>query len=80
MDDSREMYSEINALVGAIAKAFEIEAEAVVRAIETGQIGMAMETDANGQPYVAASYQGKAVKVYQGAIKYAPEGTPATGE
>ena len=73
MDDQREMFAELNALLAAIAKAFELQADDAVRAIEASQIALAMEEDDSGHKYVAATYQGRQVRIYEGAIKHAAE-------
>ncbi|MBI3444102.1 MAG: hypothetical protein HY055_01735 [Magnetospirillum sp.] len=40
--ENREMFDEINALIGSIAKAFDIADGEVVSAIEQGDLGMEM--------------------------------------
>lgn len=72
-EENREMFEQINALVGAVAKALDIGPEEAVRAIEGEQIALTLEVDETGQHYVSAKYFGKTVRVYQGAIQYAPE-------
>jgi hypothetical protein len=66
--DEREMYDEINALIGAVAKALEVSEMEVVTAIEQGRLGLEMKIDAEGRNYVEATCDGKTAHVYQGAI------------
>lgn len=66
--DEREMYDEINALVGAVAKALDTSEIDVVTAIEQGRLGMEMQTDAEGRNYVSVTCDGKTARIYQGAI------------
>lgn len=66
--ENREMYEEINALVGAVAKAFDTSEVEVITAIEQGRLGMEMLTDEEGQHFIAASLDGRNVRVYTGAI------------
>lgn len=72
-DDSeagtREMFDEIAALMGGVAKAFELDESQTITALEQGTIEMAFEKDANGNPYVLATYGGKTARLYAGAIK-----------
>jgi hypothetical protein len=70
--DQKEMYAEMNALLGAIAKALEIEAEVAARALEAGEIAIEMGEDQRGERYLDVRYGGRSVKVYQGAIRHAP--------
>ncbi|MDR3441175.1 hypothetical protein [Telmatospirillum sp.] len=71
--DQREMYGELNALLGAIAKALDIEAEQAARAVEQGDIAVEMREDERGERFLSVLYQGRSAKVYQGAIRYAPK-------
>jgi len=74
------MFSEMNALLGAIAKAFGAQAEQVARAIEAGEIAIEMQEDDRGERFLAVQYQGRSAKLYQGAIRYVPEdGSTRTG-
>ncbi|MCR6631129.1 MAG: hypothetical protein NVV74_14365 [Magnetospirillum sp.] len=66
--ESREMYDEINALVGAVAKALDTSEMEVITAIEQGRLGMEMRTDEEGRNYVHVSFDERVVRVYQGAI------------
>lgn len=69
------MYAELNALLGALAKAFDLEPEQVARAVEAGEIAIDMQEDARGERFLAAQYQGRSAQIYQGAIRHAPQGT-----
>lgn len=66
--ENREMFDEINALVGAVAKAFDTSETEVVTAIEQGRLGMEMLVDEDGRNYIAAQLDERAVRIYQGAI------------
>ena len=65
----REMFDEIAALMGGIAKAFELDESQTITALEEGVIEMVFETDANGNPFVLATYGDKSARLYAGAIK-----------
>lgn len=65
--ENREMYDEINALVGAVAKALDISEIEVITAIEQGRLTMEMAQDEGGN-YVAVTCDGRAARIYQGAI------------
>ncbi|HSV28024.1 MAG TPA: hypothetical protein VLL76_00655 [Candidatus Omnitrophota bacterium] len=66
--ENREMYDEINALIGAVSKALEVSETEVVTAIEQGRLGMEMLTDERGQNFISATLDGKNARIYQGAI------------
>lgn len=66
--ESREMFNEINALVGAVAKALGITEMEVVSAIEQGDLGMEMLEDGEGRNYVSVTFDGREARVYPGAI------------
>lgn len=66
--ENREMYDEINALVGAVAKALDTSEMEVVTAIEQGRLGMEMLADGEGRNFVQVVFDGRTVRVYQGAI------------
>ncbi|CAA7618396.1 hypothetical protein [Magnetospirillum sp. UT-4] len=66
--DDREMYDEITALIGAVAKALETSETEVVTAIEQGRLEMELLTDAEGANYVAVACDGKSAHIYPGAI------------
>ncbi|WP_146002752.1 hypothetical protein [Telmatospirillum siberiense] len=71
--DEREMYAEMNALLGSIAKAFDLEPQEAARAVEAGEVGIEMREDFRGERYLAAQYRGRSAQIYQGAIKRPPE-------
>ena len=73
MSDQREMYEEINALLGALAKALDIPAEDVARGLEEGSIRLSMGIDERGEKFITALHNGAQVNLYNGAIQYAPE-------
>ena len=67
--ENRELYSEIAALIGSLAKSFAIKDSEVAAALESGAMALDFGRDANGNRYVAARYQDQTARVYQGAIK-----------
>ncbi len=67
--EPREMYSEIAALIAALAKTFAMKDADAAAAVESGAMVLDFAQDANGNRYVAAIYEGKTARVYQGAIK-----------
>jgi hypothetical protein len=67
--DKREMYTEIGALIGAIAEAFGVTQDDAARAVEQNRIAMTMSRDSNGNPFVEATFEGRSARIYQGAIK-----------
>lgn len=73
--ENREMFDEINALVGAVAKAMEISEGEVITAIEQGHLGMEMITDQQGRNCIEVTRDGRAVRIYQGAI-FRPDDQP----
>jgi ribosomal protein L9 len=70
VSDNREMYNEINALVGSIAKALEMEDKLVAQELESGAIVIAMDEDENGHRFLAVTRGDRTARVYQGAIQY----------
>ncbi len=66
--ENREMFDEINALVGAVAKALDTSEIEVVTAIEQGRLSMEMLTDEENRNYIAVTFEEKSVRVYLGAI------------
>ncbi|MDA8232697.1 MAG: hypothetical protein M0006_15300 [Magnetospirillum sp.] len=73
----REMFQEINALIGAVAKALGVSEIEVVTAIEQGRLSMELLTDAEGRHYIQTSCEGKSARIYDGAI-FRPGDTPGT--
>lgn len=70
MSTNREMYDEVNALVGAIAKAFDLQGEATAKALEDGSMSLVFGQDEAGNRFVEASHAGRSARIYQGAIKH----------
>ena len=69
--DPREMFEEISALMGGIAKAFGLEESETISALERGDISMAFDVDANGNRFAQATYQEQSARLYAGAVKHA---------
>jgi hypothetical protein len=69
--DKREMYTEIAALVGAIAKALAMPDAEITAALENGAMTLEFGADSNGNRFVAVTHLGQTARVYQGAIKRA---------
>ncbi len=67
--DMREMYTEIAALIGVIAKALRMPDRDTAQKIESGAITLEFGMDANGNRFVAVTHEGRTAHVYQGAIK-----------
>lgn len=67
--ETREMYTEIAALMGAIAKALNMKDADVGQALEGGAMTVEFGMDANGNRFVAVNHGGQIARVYQGAIK-----------
>lgn len=78
--ENREMYSEINALVGTVAKAFDTSEMEVVTAIEQGRLGMEMLVDEDGRNYIGTSLDGRVVRIYQGALFRQGDGPAETSD
>lgn len=68
----KEMFAEVNALVGAIGKALDLAPEVAAREVEAGAIHVEMETDERQQRRISLHYQGRTAYLYQGAIKHSP--------
>jgi len=68
-DDQREMVDEITALVGGLMKAFDLDEAAVISALESNAFSMTFDVDGNGNRYVLAEYEGRAARLYSGAVK-----------
>ena len=66
--ENREMFEEIAALIGSIAKAFDLSDTDVVAAIEKGGLAMEMITDGEGRNCVEVSHDGRTALIYPGAI------------
>lgn len=76
MAEGREHYEEINALVGAIAKALDIPDKEVAQEIESGAITLALDEDDNGNRFIKVQRGDKVAQVFQGAIRHASDGEP----
>lgn len=77
MEDNREMFEEIAALIGSIAKAFDLSDTAVVAAIEQGGLAMEMITDDEGRNCVEVAHEGRVARIYPGAIFRVGDQAPA---
>jgi hypothetical protein len=78
--ENREMFEEINALIGSIAKAFDMADLDVVAAIEQGSLGMAMIADDEGRNCVEVSHDGRVARIYPGAIFRVGDAAPEKEE
>lgn len=76
MAEGREHYEEINALVGAIAKALDMPDKDVAQEIESGAITLSMGEDDNGNRFIDVRRGDRSAQVYQGAIRHASDGEP----
>lgn len=74
--ENREMFDEINALIGSVAKAFDTSETEVITAIEQGRLGMEMLVDDDGRNFLEASLDERSVRIYQGAIFRADDAGP----
>ncbi len=77
--ENREMFDEINALVGSVAKALDMAETDVIGAIEQGDLGLSMVTDEQGRNCIEVSHDGRTVRIYQGAI-FRPDDVPEAVE
>lgn len=80
MVDGREHYDEINALVGAIAKALGLPDEQVAKEIEAGAITLSLGEDDNANRCIDVQRGEVHAQVYQGAIRHASPDGDAGGE
>lgn len=64
----REMFDEINALIGSVAKALDISEGEVVSSIEQGELCMEMMADDNGANFLRVDYNGKSADIRQGVF------------
>lgn len=76
---AKEMYDEIATLLGTIAKALEVPEDQVAKAVEDGGVVIEMGVDDNGRRYVRASRDGRAARIYDGAILYEDQAPPREG-
>ncbi len=68
--EQREMYTEITALVGSIAKALVLPEPEVIKAIEENKLVINFGQDDDGERYIGLDYEGKKARLYKGAIYY----------
>ncbi len=73
MEQNREMFAELNALVGTIAKALELSEEETIAALEANAIAITLEEDDKGQRFVGVRHGEKVVRIYQGALLHQPD-------
>lgn len=69
--EPREMYSEIAALIGSLAKTFGLSDADAAQAVESGVMDLEFGHDDSGNAFVGATYQGKTARIFKGAIKHA---------
>lgn len=69
-NEPREMYGEISALIGSLAKSFGLSDSVAAQAVESGAIALSFGRDDSGNAFVAATYEGKTARIYKGAIKH----------
>jgi len=67
--ENREMYQEIAALVGAIAKALEVTDDEAANGLEDGSIKLGFAEDEQGR-FLLMEHNGRQARLYQGAIKH----------
>ncbi len=77
MSAQKEMYDQIAALLGTIAKALDIPEDQVGKAVEDGRVALEMGVDEDGRRYVRAAAGGRAARLYEGAIRYEPGSEPS---
>lgn len=68
MTQTDSMKAELDALVGAIAKALEMSEADAAKAIEDGRIAIELAADETGNRYVAVTCGDRNARIYQGAI------------
>jgi hypothetical protein len=72
--NTKEMYDEIAALFGAIAKAFGLTDQQAAEGLTKGEISVEMGQDEDGRRFVRAGHEGKFIRVYDGRVLH--EGEP----
>lgn len=70
---TREMYDEVAALLGTIAKAFDLSDADAAKAVEEGRVTVELAADDAGARYVRVSMAGRAARLYPGAILHESE-------
>ena len=66
--DQHEMHDRISALIGAVAKAFDVSDAEVISAVEEGRLSMEMMEDHEGQNFLHATLDDRQAQIYPGAI------------
>ena len=74
--DSREMYTEVASLIASLGQAFGLDDGAVIGTLERGEVALEFGQDANDNKFVAATYQGRSARIYQGAIQHPESPSP----
>ena len=72
---TKEMYDEVSALLGAVAKAFDLTDAQAAQGLEDGTVSLEMSFDPDGQRFVRAGHGGRFVRIYDGRVFH--EGVPA---
>lgn len=75
----REMYDEVVAMVGAIAKALDLGEAEAAKAVEDGRVSVELGSDDRGQRFVRVALDGRAARIYPGAILHETEAAPERG-
>jgi hypothetical protein len=74
------MYEEISTLLGNLAKALDMEPEAVATLLEQGAIQLRMEVDEDGNACVGVTYgegdDRRVARVYRDRIRHLTAGPP----
>lgn len=65
---TKEMYDEIAALLGAIAKAFGIDDAEAAQGLEDGTISLDIAQDQDHRRYVRAGHGGGFIRIYDGRV------------
>lgn len=73
------MYDEVAALLGTIAKTFDLTDADAAKAVEEGRVAIDMGSDDTGARYIRISMAGRAARIYPGAILHESESAPEEG-
>lgn len=68
--NTKQMYDEIAALLGAVGKAFDLSDQQAANGLEDGSIALEMSVDDDGRRFVRAVHQDRGVRIYDGRIVY----------
>ena len=86
MSESRPFEQEITTLVGHIATALDLPTESVIQMLESGDLGLSMGSDDNGNRYVTVAHGAGSTRreahIYKDAIHHRgapPEATAPPG-